>query len=178
MKTRTRICLLVLPLLSILLAACAAEGLPWGTAGDLGGGGADLVGVDTVPYFVGVFTWLSATASAHTVCDNGGSNTDRRPSGDFAITRGPGPGQVNIGAGTGACPIFVFAVSGTSAALANAGMTCPSGPGTLTTRSGSLATSDGGRTVDLQVVLDVSIPNGGSVVHCVLSVSGKAQRKQ
>ena len=174
----------------LLVAGCATElPLPSPVPND-GAAATDLTGAAaadltaTVPFFTGTFTWDSSTASSSTVCDNGGSSRDAAPSGDFRIGPGPGPNQVNIGVGSNTCPIFIFDVKGNVAVLANVGATCPSGPGAVTTRTGSLTTIDGGHTVVLAVVLDLSVPGGmggmggmGSM-HCVLTVAGTTRRKQ
>ena len=170
----------------ILLAACAPDGLVPGAAFDMGGPkrATDMGGPtpppelgDTTPLFAGIFVWDSPTASSKTVCDNGASSNDAPPSGNFMITRGPAANQVNIGAGTNACPIFLFSVNGGVATMANPGVRCKSGPGEMTTRTGTLTALDGGNTLSLALVLDLKIPDGLGSTHCVLTVTGMARRR-
>jgi hypothetical protein len=166
-------------LLSVVLAGgCTARPLPI-----VGGGGA--IPVDFADsgtgdlsanpaLFIGTFSWDGTQSSVVTVCDNGASATDH-PSGPFPITAGPAADQVNIGAGTKACPIFIFDVQGPVATLSNLGVTCSSGGGTLTTRSGMLTPVP--NAMQISLVLDAEEPNGGGgFVHCTLTVTGTAKR--
>ncbi len=179
-----------LPLvLSLFTAACSpGSGLPsgpgpgadatdGGVAIDLARGGVADLG-DTSALFTGVWIWDGASSSSSTVCDNGGHSNDGPPSGTIAITSGPGARQVNIGAGTTACPVFLFDVAGGVATLAGPGTTCNSGPGTLTPRSGSLTSSGDDATMTVLLVLDAEEPSNTGLVHCVITVSGTASRRR
>src|SRR5262245_26177442 len=118
-------------LLVITATACAASPLPLLSAGGSDGGVVsfpDMATVDVTP-FLGTYSW-DPGGSIVARCE-GGTTNDPPPMGNFALVAGPGIGQVNIGSGTGACPTFVFDVSGTVATLANVGLRCASGPGFL-----------------------------------------------
>jgi hypothetical protein len=156
-----------------LLAGCATR-LPDGGAPDLAG--SDLAA--TAETFLGPFAWASAQSSPIEVsCDNGNVHNDPPPTGNFDIAAGPAAGQVNIGVGTMACPIFIFDVAGGVGMLTNLGVTCASGPGSLTTRGGTLRTDDGGRTASLELLLDAMMPDGGGFTRCRMTIAGTITRR-
>jgi hypothetical protein len=163
--------------LAVLAGGCWATPLPGDDGKDMATvidfAGDDLASDPTL--FTGIFSWDPNVSSAINKCDNGGMSTDH-PSGPFPITLGPGPKQINIGAGSTACPIFIFDVQGLTAPLANVGVTCPSGGGFLTTHGGQLAL-DPPNVLHPTLMLDAMEPNGGGgFVHCLITVSGTANR--